>query len=44
MTIAPEGDKGLRTPLVFSETGLKLDKGVPTLGSTALADAKWSTT
>ena len=42
MVVAPEGDTGLRTPLVFSRSTLKLDKGVPALGETELNAAKWS--
>ena len=42
MVVAPEGDKGLRTPLVFSRSTLKIEKGVPALGETPLRAAKWS--
>ncbi len=41
MVIAPEGDTGLRTPIVFSRSTLKLDTGVPAHGSTPLAQAGW---
>ncbi|MDJ0640461.1 MAG: CaiB/BaiF CoA-transferase family protein [Paracoccaceae bacterium] len=43
MVIAPDGDQGLRTPLVFSRSTLKIEKGVPALGETPLAAAEWST-
>lgn len=42
MKIAPEGDPSLRTPLVFSRSELSHDRGVPALGETDLAEAKWS--
>lgn len=42
MEIAPEGDRSLRTPLVFSRSELSHDKGVPALGETNLAEARWS--
>ncbi len=42
MVVAPEGDTGLRTPIAFSRSTLHLDKGVPSLGSTPLTDAAWS--
>ncbi len=44
MVVAPEGDRGLRTPLVFSRSELKIEKGVPDLGDTPLADVKWTPT
>jgi crotonobetainyl-CoA:carnitine CoA-transferase CaiB-like acyl-CoA transferase len=37
-----DGELGLRTPIVFSEADLTLEKGVPSLGETDLAAAKWS--
>ncbi|MBT8408555.1 MAG: CoA transferase, partial [Alphaproteobacteria bacterium] len=42
MEIAPEGDRSLRTPIVFSRSTLSHDKGVPALGETALEQAGWS--
>lgn len=41
MVISPDGDKGLRTPILFSRSALDLDRGVPSHGGTALADANW---
>ena len=41
MVISPEGDKGLRTPIVFSRSALDLEKGVPSHGDAALGDAIW---
>lgn len=41
MVISPEGDEGLRTPIVFSRSALDLEKGVPSHGDTALGDAIW---
>lgn len=37
-----DGEAGLRTPIVFSDADLNLEKGVPSLGETDLAAAKWS--
>lgn len=42
MVVAPEGDQGLRTPIVFSDAELKIEHGIPALGQTSLQDAKWS--
>ncbi|MEM6387544.1 MAG: CaiB/BaiF CoA-transferase family protein [Pseudomonadota bacterium] len=41
MVIAPEGHKGLSTPIAFSRSTLNLERGVPGLGTTELSEARW---